>query len=1127
MSDLNASQIYDNYNKASHYLKLLAIPGRTVQSREFNEIQSLFLDIVKRLGDTLFKDGNVISGCGIHVGEDSVTIEPGKIYLEGVIHDTNGGKVPISGVGEERIGVKLSTTIVTEADDESLLDPAVGFVNYLHPGCYRRKIELEFTCNDDESATVVTLINGEILNLVSERPQADSIQEILARRTFDESGNYVVEGFEILDAKYSTDEKIILGLSAGKAYVRGYEIAKPLDTTFEIKRCTATKSIVGEGNVVSSSHNRYKIYNSPVKTIDRVFVTAAQTDVITRGSIPNTSDTLTRSAILGVTQVKQGSVIYYVNKDFKVVGNKIDWSLNGAEPQGGTNYTVEYRYKTNLNENQYTVEVGEDGFSYISLQSNAVVVGTEFYIDYTYYVSRKDSIGIDRHGNIIVVEGVPADVSQVVAPVITDNSILLLGSVCALPNSSDCLIINNTVRVSKMNKIQNTIKRVEDLEYNMAITDLDNEAMEGESLTSMRGVFTDGFLNFNKIDQTHDDTKLALDIEAGILTMPYNEFLSQLSPSTSATNNFVRLGNVYSCNYTEVLEFEQPYRTRTMAVNPYQVFEPAISISINPSVDTWVDTSYMEVDKVITSKVNLLTWWNKAKNSWSGNEQKLWEELGMSGKVPDNLNWTSFTSSRWGSIWGWNGTSYTLTGTGQNKVLDSATMYMRQREVKVTCKTFENNEDNIKVMFDGRICPLTPLGTTTKGTQAGSVRADATGKVEAKFTVPNKVPCGTKEVKLFSPKYTGITSYSANGRNVVIENVVYTVNYQTQVWDPLAQTFQLDTTCNITSVDIFVAEKDGDYPITVQLRKTSNAYPSNEVLAEKVILASDIKVSSRGDVATKVTFDNIVLCEKDTQYAIVILTDSPKIKVHVAALGDKDDVSGKYMTFNPYTAGILFSSSNALAWTPHQDMDLKFRLYRAKYEPSGSVQFNQVSTTKADRLMIALDHLQPANTQVKFLVSVNHGDWLPFYPWLDQYYTENIQTVDIKVDFTSNEYRSPVILADTSMLAYWYNELDGVYVTRNLELPEGFNDIKVMLDTARLPGVTYKVYYATDKVGSDWKELTSKTSSVISDVWEELNYTLKLDGNAYDLRLKIEMLTENSWDAPAVRRFRCLTSHTV
>jgi hypothetical protein len=65
------------------------------------------------------------------------------------------------------------------------------------------------------------------------------LEDTLARRTFDESGDYIVRGFDI-DMREHLDDglndgvfkaadggdatKIAIGISPGKAYVRGYEI---------------------------------------------------------------------------------------------------------------------------------------------------------------------------------------------------------------------------------------------------------------------------------------------------------------------------------------------------------------------------------------------------------------------------------------------------------------------------------------------------------------------------------------------------------------------------------------------------------------------------------------------------------------------------------------------------------------------------------------------------------------------------------------------------------------------------------------------------------------------------------------------------------------------------------------
>ena len=90
---------------------------------------------------------------------------------------------------------------------------------------------------------------------LQDRPISDvktSFEDTLARRTFDESGDYAVRNFELdvrehllsgtnrgvnaagttsADGNTAVESKLAFGLSQGKAYVRGYEISK-IGTTY-------------------------------------------------------------------------------------------------------------------------------------------------------------------------------------------------------------------------------------------------------------------------------------------------------------------------------------------------------------------------------------------------------------------------------------------------------------------------------------------------------------------------------------------------------------------------------------------------------------------------------------------------------------------------------------------------------------------------------------------------------------------------------------------------------------------------------------------------------------------------------------------------------------------------------
>ena len=61
------------------------------------------------------------------------------------------------------------------------------------------------------------------------------------------------------------------------------------------------------------------------------------------------------------------------------------------------------------------------------------------------------------------------------------------------------------------------------------------------------------------------------------------------------------------------------------------------------------------------------------------------------------------------------------------------------------------------------------------------------------------------------------------------------------------------------------------------------------------------------------------------------MTDDPTHAVAVARLGDVDAITQQRVSAQPYTVGVLFSSSNRLSWTPHQETDLHFQIVAAKF----------------------------------------------------------------------------------------------------------------------------------------------------------------------------------------------------
>ena len=151
------------------------------------------------------------------------------------------------------VGFDIEETIVNSALDSSLLDNAQGFNNQNAPGADRLKLQPKLavyttTTRPVDFFALLRIERGETV-FVRGETQFNSINRELAKRTFDESGNYVVDGFRVTTEKDSDDGKFYAVVSPGKAYAFGYEVQtvgnQRLEITPEASTNTKTNQSVG------------------------------------------------------------------------------------------------------------------------------------------------------------------------------------------------------------------------------------------------------------------------------------------------------------------------------------------------------------------------------------------------------------------------------------------------------------------------------------------------------------------------------------------------------------------------------------------------------------------------------------------------------------------------------------------------------------------------------------------------------------------------------------------------------------------------------------------------------------------------------------------------------------------
>ena len=148
-----------------------------------------------------------------------------------------------------KVGIEFEETITDYIDDTSLLDPAQGSFNYQAPGADRFTIKTSLSKRTLDSADTSSFF--EIIRLVDgvktkeiDYPIYNEINKTLARRTYEESGNYTVDPFVIaLDEGDSANGTFTAILDPGKAYVGGYEISTIAPTSIVLNRARVTSNV--------------------------------------------------------------------------------------------------------------------------------------------------------------------------------------------------------------------------------------------------------------------------------------------------------------------------------------------------------------------------------------------------------------------------------------------------------------------------------------------------------------------------------------------------------------------------------------------------------------------------------------------------------------------------------------------------------------------------------------------------------------------------------------------------------------------------------------------------------------------------------------------------------------------
>jgi hypothetical protein len=190
------------------------------------------------------------------------------------------------------------------------------------------------------------------------------------------------------------------------------------------------------------------------------------------------------------------------------------------------------------------------------------------------------------------------------------------------------------------------------------------------------------------------------------------------------------------------------------------------------------------------------------------------------------------------------------------------------------------------------------------------------------------------------------------------------------------------------------------------------------------------------DTATSFTFPSPVYVQENTEYALILSSDSNQYNVWISQVGDIMPGTSRTISEQPYL-GSLFKSQNSTTWTADQTQDLKFIVYRAQFDTS--VQANveyvndaiPVQTLDTDPFEIKsgtttvrvwhYNHGMPSGSKVTIS---NVGAALNGIPAAELNTTHDISNVDLD---------SYTITVSTSPTSSGYAGGNAIKATRNIQ----------------------------------------------------------------------------------------------
>ena len=285
------------------------------------------------------------SGNAIRTGQ-AFSIEEGVFYFNGYFIKTDAQAIAISKYDTTsaslKVGFDVKEYFVTANEDSTLVDPAQESSNYQAPGADRYKIEMTLATRSFESTDLENFIEmaqfkAGVYQSTRKLTIYNKITDELARRTYDESGNYIVKPFPISAQANTTDPSVFtVTVGPGKGYVLGYEIGMDYPRDLTIKKAKTTVNV--ENRIINASYGNYVLTDNHLNIFNIGGVGTIDLHCVYRGNVDPTNANTYNTTKIGTARIRSedyfgavntsiGSTYIYADSLFDITTSNISGTI--------------------------------------------------------------------------------------------------------------------------------------------------------------------------------------------------------------------------------------------------------------------------------------------------------------------------------------------------------------------------------------------------------------------------------------------------------------------------------------------------------------------------------------------------------------------------------------------------------------------------------------------------------------------------------------------------------------------------------------------------------------------------------------------------------------------------------